>query len=122
VAVYGDLLLAGASPLSIRDSGKKDAPPAVQRNAPYASASESLVVMDRHSGKVLWQRRADQVFRHNAIAAGGGLIFCIDALSKTSQELLKPGAAAGAGGPHGRGALAGGHPGVRHVAGLLRGA
>jgi outer membrane protein assembly factor BamB len=89
VAVYGDLLLAGASPLSIRDSGKKDAPPAVQRNAPYASASESLVVMDRHSGKVLWQRRADQVFRHNAIAAGGGLIFCIDALSKTSQELLK---------------------------------
>ncbi len=88
LGVYKDLLIAGSSPLSIQDAGK-DKPPVVEHNAPYASSSESLVVMDRHTGAVLWQRRAGQVFRHNAIASGGGLIFCIDAISKVNQDLLK---------------------------------
>lgn len=88
VGVYEDLLIAGSTPLSFVE-GRKDVPPVVQRNAPYAASSQFLVVMDRHSGNVLWQRQAKQVFRHNAIAAGGGAVFCIDAVSKPNLELLK---------------------------------
>ena len=44
------------------------------------SASRQLVVMDRHTGKVLWTLDAQSGFLHNGIAAGKGKIFCLDAL------------------------------------------
>ncbi len=44
------------------------------------SASRQLVVMDRHTGKVLWTLDAQYGFLHNGIAAGQGKIFCLDAL------------------------------------------
>ena len=55
----------------------------------YASASRRLVVMDRTSGKVRWQRDAKYGLRHNNIAIGAGKLFCIDGLSKAKQETLK---------------------------------
>ncbi len=60
--------------------------PEITINTPYASSSGLLVVMDRHSGQMLWQRPAQTSFRHNAMAAGASKMFCIDGMSprKTS--------------------------------------
>jgi len=44
------------------------------------TASRSLAVMNRLSGKILWTRDADNAFIHNAIAIGAGKVFCIDRL------------------------------------------
>jgi outer membrane protein assembly factor BamB len=55
----------------------------------YASASRRLVVMNRHTGAVLWQRQAKYGFRHNNIAVGSGRVFCIDGLSRGKRAMLK---------------------------------
>ena len=95
--VYEDLLIAGSHPI-IED--KLPAPAAVSTSSSSAAASatpvvtrvssptasERLVVMDRHSGKVLWSRDAAQSFPHYGICAGGGKVFCID---RMSPEMLK---------------------------------
>ena len=103
LGVDGDLLIATALPLGIEfvqgAKGKdnalalKDA--SVQWNARYGAGSKWLVVMDRHAGKrrdeakVLWTREAQANFRHNAIAAGGGTVFCIDGLSEARAGALR---------------------------------
>jgi outer membrane protein assembly factor BamB len=51
------------------------------------SSSRHLVVMDRHSGKVLWSVSARYGFRHNGVCAGGGRLYCIDRLS--GPELVR---------------------------------
>lgn len=78
------------------ESGAQDvAQPAIDTidrvdiDASYASASRDLVVLSRTTGDVLWSRRAQQAFRHNAIATGNGKIFCIDALSQAKVAYLK---------------------------------
>lgn len=88
VGVYEELLIAGAAPVAIK-AGKKDEPPTVTLDAQYASSSARLAVMNRHDGRVLWERKAEQGFRHNAIVAAAGKVFCIDGLSQTSLDLLK---------------------------------
>ena len=45
--------------------------------------------MDRHSGKVLWEREAAFNFRHNAIIAGGGKVFCLDRITDARAAVLK---------------------------------
>ena len=61
----------------------------VMLNADYASASKMLVAMDRHTGKVLWKRNAENSFRHNAIAIAAGKVFCIDGMSDTKFATLR---------------------------------
>jgi len=61
----------------------------VTLNADYASASKMLVAMDRHTGKILWKRSAENSFRHNAIAIAAGKVFCIDGISDTKLATLK---------------------------------
>ncbi|HEY8505430.1 MAG TPA: PQQ-binding-like beta-propeller repeat protein [Gemmataceae bacterium] len=56
--------------------------------ADYAPASKRLVVFDRHSGEPLWSREATFEFRHNAIAAGAGKVFCIDGMSPRKLQVL----------------------------------
>ncbi len=51
------------------------------------SSSKHLVIMDRHSGKVLWTASAELGFRHNATCIGGGRLYTIDRLS--GPQLLK---------------------------------
>jgi outer membrane protein assembly factor BamB len=63
--------------------------PGLSFNAPFATASRTLVVMDRHSGRILWSREAHVNFRHNSIVAGGGRIFCIDRMSEEKLALIK---------------------------------
>ena len=41
-------------------------------------ASKQLVVMNRHTGQVLWTMDAQRGFLHNAITAGQGKLFCLD--------------------------------------------
>ena len=57
--------------------------------ADYASASRTLVVMDRKSGEILWTREATYAFRHNGVVFGGGKLFCIDGLPKGKMAELK---------------------------------
>jgi len=42
------------------------------------AASRELVVMNRHSGHLLWRHAAKSCFRHSAIVAGGGRVYTID--------------------------------------------
>jgi len=53
-----------------------------------ATSSRHLLVLDRHSGKILWRRKAGIGFRHNAIVAGDGRLFVIDGLSKEGLRYL----------------------------------
>jgi len=49
--------------------------------APFAysgTSSQYLVGIDRYTGKLLWTREAASGFLHNAIAVGGGRIYCTD--------------------------------------------
>jgi len=70
IGVYKDFLIAGASML------------------PGNIASKTLVVMNRHTGQVVWQLDADHQFVHNAIAAGNDKIFCLDKF-RPSYEAVK---------------------------------
>jgi len=88
IGICGDVLLAGASPMAIEEK-EKGGLPVVMRNVPYASSSLRLVALNRHSGTLLWQRRAAQSFRHNAIVAGANKVFCVDGLSAIKREMLK---------------------------------
>lgn len=54
----------------------------------YSSSSKRLIVMDRHSGKVLWQREGVYGFRHNNICMGDGKLFVIDGLSPGKRQAL----------------------------------
>ncbi|MCE5327228.1 MAG: PQQ-binding-like beta-propeller repeat protein [Planctomycetaceae bacterium] len=62
--------------------------PGVTANGRFGESSELLVVMDRVSGKVLWQRKGEYGFRHNAVVAAAGKVFAIDGLSKQRAEYL----------------------------------
>lgn len=82
LAVWQDLLVAAADPIIFdrRSIGS------LSWNG---TASRRLVVMDRHTGKVLWTRDAAFGIRHNAIAIAAGKLFCVDMLPATQLGLLK---------------------------------
>jgi len=75
VNASGEYLVAGANVLTPKPRGRAVAP----------SSSQYLVVMDRHSGGVLWTAMAQSGFRHNAVCLGGGRLYAID---RTPQDLL----------------------------------
>jgi len=95
--VYKDLLIATAMPIGIelvRDGKDRKNPikgKTVRRNAPYGAGSRWLIVMDRHGAekKALWTRKAEANFRHNAIVAGAGKVFCIDGLTEARLKALR---------------------------------
>jgi outer membrane protein assembly factor BamB len=101
ITVAGDYLVGGADPLfdpklvppPAKDNGN-DAEPGSKKSSSLGkllksykgfndnlTASRHLVVLDRHSGKMLWQTSAQFGFRHNTICAGGGRLYVIDRLS-----------------------------------------
>ena len=84
IGIYKELLLAGASPIDFDDSKTRG-----RQNSWNGVASESLVVMDRHKGTVLWSHIAKQALRHNAICAGNGRIFIIDRLPQGVLDEMK---------------------------------
>ena len=53
------------------------------------SGSKRLVVMDRHTGRVLWTTTARNWFRHNATCVGNGRLYTIDRLSGVQLDRYK---------------------------------
>jgi outer membrane protein assembly factor BamB len=85
IGVYEDLLIAATAPFHI---AKEDKLWSLQFNHRYAMGSRYITVMDRYTGKVLWERKAIYTFRHNTIVAGHDTIFCIDGLSPAKMEFM----------------------------------
>lgn len=83
--VVGDCLIGGsATPdkssgaLKWLSTPLRRASATAANEVPQAIESQSLFVLDRHSGKPLWSATAQGRFRHNAICAGGGRLYAID--------------------------------------------
>lgn len=85
--VYEDYLIAGCDPMLLltRGPGEKEPEEGQERSVPlysrFGEGSHKLLVMDRLSGKVRWEREAQFNFRHNAIAIGDGKLFCLDRMT-----------------------------------------
>lgn len=94
IGVYEDYLIAGSgfaefSKLLETSGEKRNEGEDEQWLSFYDKlASRRLVVMDRHTGDVLWQMDARDGFIHNAIAVGAGKIFCLDKLPSYIEEQL----------------------------------
>jgi outer membrane protein assembly factor BamB len=77
ISVAGRYLIAGAGPTgepsrTARRSGS------ARRTYRGRESSPLLSVLDRDTGKLLWQAEARQAWRHNAICAGNGRLYAID--------------------------------------------
>ncbi len=86
VNVAGEYLIAGANPLVLEADAQNR--PKYGKNESLSS-SKSLLVLNRHTGEVLWRAEAVNAFRHNAICAGGDRLYCIDLLADGERERLK---------------------------------
>jgi len=112
IGVSGRYLIASSYPLALPTSPPKKGavasdPPAAEPPVPLSAeasvkalmayaklpgaktCSRKLVVFDRHTGKVLWQREANFAWRHNAIAASPDTLFCVDALTAPQRDHIK---------------------------------
>ncbi|MEK7996051.1 MAG: PQQ-binding-like beta-propeller repeat protein, partial [Planctomycetota bacterium] len=98
ILVWEDLLIGTASPIHIplkdkkqqqASSASEDNVPAMTIDADYGSCSKMLVAMDRRTGSILWNRTAAYSFRHNAIIAAAGKVFCIDGMSDAKLAYLR---------------------------------
>jgi len=88
IGVWDDLLIAGSSPVApLSRSRAGDAEDEIYTR--YGEGSRRLVVMDRYNGEVLWTRDAVFNFRHNALAAGGGRVYCLDRITDARREYLR---------------------------------
>jgi len=88
IGVYDDLLIGGYGFVAFSDLLD------ITR-AEYAawkdfdlSASAGIVVMDRMTGEVKWKRDARYGFLHNGIAAGDGVLYCLDKLPPLIENRL----------------------------------
>ncbi len=96
IGVYKDYLIAGAGFVHYLDFLEFDElgdPNTTYKRRVYynfdITSSKKLVVMDRHTGKILWSRDSQRGFRHNAIAVGDDKIFCIDTIPPPISDALK---------------------------------
>jgi outer membrane protein assembly factor BamB len=112
INVADDLLVGGADPMFdpklaqfTTTGGDDDDPVATKSGAKGSSlltklkslraendnlsASKELVVMNRHSGQVLWRVTAQNGFRHNGVCIGGGCLYAIDRLSGPQSSRLE---------------------------------
>jgi outer membrane protein assembly factor BamB len=106
VTVSGDVLVGTAEPtvestLARQTTGGVDADPGAAIDAALKklagikldndgrAGSRRLFVLDRHTGRVLWQATARSGFRNNSICIGGGRLYVIDRLSGLEVNRLK---------------------------------
>ncbi|MBN2329930.1 MAG: PQQ-binding-like beta-propeller repeat protein [Candidatus Omnitrophica bacterium] len=92
IGVYEDYLIAGGGFASFSDFIDLSSDVEKKKRPFYnydISSSKRLVVMNRHSGDVIWSFNADLGLRHNAIVAGSGKIFCIDKMPELVEKSLK---------------------------------
>ncbi|MGI6454340.1 MAG: PQQ-binding-like beta-propeller repeat protein [bacterium] len=92
IGVYEDYLIAGAGMVKYTDFMEIDPELTEKKKVFYnfdITSSRHLVVMNRHSGEVLWTFKSDLGLLHNAIAVGADTIFCIDKMPDTVVSTLK---------------------------------
>ena len=58
------------------------------RQSRNGSMALRLFVLDRHTGKMLWQRDAVSGFNHNALAVGNGKVFVVDQTLKQAIDVM----------------------------------
>jgi len=92
IGYYEDYLIAGSefakysdlTPLSAEEKSRMDTLSLreftdLRDNTNYdLTASKRLVMMDRNSGKMLWQIESRHGFIHNSIVCFGGKLYCLD--------------------------------------------
>ncbi|MDA1143176.1 MAG: PQQ-binding-like beta-propeller repeat protein [Planctomycetota bacterium] len=78
IGIYGDYLIAGADFAEFSELLPEDKKEKGSFTDYDTSASKSLVVMDRHTGKVHWTFQSRNGLIHNAIAVGNDTIYCLD--------------------------------------------
>lgn len=89
--IIDDLLIATAGPIKSTGSSSyanrpQDFLKKFMNSPDYSTTSKTLLVMNRHTGKVLWERDAELGFRHNAVIAADGKVFCLDNVAKKETE------------------------------------
>ncbi len=93
IGVYDDLLIAGAEfeefshLLSAEDRTSK-----VAKRRPFynfdKTASDKVLVMDRHTGKVIWSASSSNGFMHNGIIAARETLYCLDRIPPYVESSL----------------------------------
>ncbi|MBM4025789.1 MAG: hypothetical protein FJ280_10345 [Planctomycetes bacterium] len=79
IGISDDYLIAGSGFARYAIGTPKDSNDVMNAMTVFdRSASRQLVVMNRHTGRVLWTADARYGFFHNGIAVGSGKIFCLD--------------------------------------------
>ena len=84
IMVSGNYLITAIDPQIFEE----DKQPGKENNW-NATSSSLLLIMDRHSGEVLWTKKAERGFRHNAIVAAQDRLFLVDGLSEGVVEILQ---------------------------------
>ena len=82
LSVTGDCLITTSEPNIFEDQKLG------WKQSYTGTSSRRLVVMDRRSGEVLWQRRAEVGFRHGAIVSADDTLYVIDGLSRKALGML----------------------------------
>ncbi len=83
MAVQGDYLVTTSEPHIFEDQELG------WTNSYSGTSSMMLMVLNRHTGAVLWTRTADIGFRHNAIINANGTVYVIDGLSENALAHMK---------------------------------
>jgi outer membrane protein assembly factor BamB len=79
IGICDDCLIAGSDFVPYAIGTPRDGNDVNSMRIFDKSAARRLVVMNRHTGQVLWTMEARRGFLHNAIAAGQSKIYCLDA-------------------------------------------
>ncbi len=81
IGVYGDYLIAGYEFIEFSEIAEKS------RDFDK-SAGKTIAVMNRYSGKILWQMDSNYGFLTNGIASGNGMLYCLDKLPPFVESQL----------------------------------
>jgi outer membrane protein assembly factor BamB len=88
IGVYKDFLIAGRDFVPFSDILMKKKGEYTPQEDFDRSASRSLIVMNRFTGKILWQIYSEIGFLHNGAAVGNGRIFLLDTYPPYVGDLL----------------------------------
>ncbi len=89
IGVYKDFLIAGSGFVAFSDLVGKEKRKKSKWEDFDKSASKSLIVMNRYSGKVLWRINSRYGFLHNGVAVGNGRMYCLDKLPPHIESQLQ---------------------------------
>jgi len=92
IGIYKDYLIAGAGFAKYDNLQEVDPGLEIKKKVYYnfdITSSKRLIVMDRHTGDIIWSRDSKLGFRHNSIAVGGDKIFCIDMIPPHISDYLE---------------------------------